>query len=314
MIQEQEVRFRSGKVELAGTIASPGPEGRFPAVLLIAGSGQVDRNENHKRIRLNALYDISQYLAENGFASLRYDKRGVGQSQGDYWTTGFYDRVEDAGAALDYLRRREDVLSQEVFLLGHSEGSLISARLAGTGTQVAGIVLLAGPAQSGEAVLKWQAVQVAKGIKGFSRWVIKLLRIDVLKSQQKYIEKIKRSKKDSIRIQLVSKIPAKWFREFTAYDPTEDLSRVAVPVLAITGSKDIQVDPADLQRMAEFVKAPFESHVIQDMTHMLRVETGEASISNYKAEIKRPIEPSLLDTIRDWLNRQTGSREAGGSE
>ncbi len=304
MVREQEISFKSDEIEFAGTIALPDGAGPFSAVLLIAGSGPVDRNENHKKIKLNAFYDISHYLADNGFASLRYDKRGVGKSGGDFWRTGFFDRVQDAAAALDYLKQRKDVLAEEVFLLGHSEGCLISVRLAGTGTRAAGIVLVAGPAQSGEAVLKWQAVQVSKGIKGLSRFVIKLLRIDVLKSQQKYIDKIKQSKKDSIRVQLVSKIPAKWLREFMAYNPAEDLSRVMLPVLAITGSKDIQVDPADLQRMAELVKAPFESHVIPDMTHMLRVEKGEASISNYKAEVRRPVEPSLLATIRDWLNRQ----------
>jgi fermentation-respiration switch protein FrsA (DUF1100 family) len=97
------------------------------------------------------------------------------------------------------------------------------------------------------------------------------------------------------------KINAKWLREFMAYDPAEDLQRVPVPVLAITGSKDIQVDPADLQVMAGLVKAPFEHHLIQGMTHVLRIEEGEPSISLYKKELKKPIEPKVLETVLRWL-------------
>jgi fermentation-respiration switch protein FrsA (DUF1100 family) len=77
-----------------------------------------------------------------------------------------------------------------------------------------------------------------------------------------------------------------------------------VPVLAITGSKDIQVDPADLEQMSQLVKAPFESHLIQGMTHLLRIEAGEASISRYKDEIKQPLAPELLESIFHWLQKR----------
>lgn len=169
---------------------------------------------------------------------------------------------------------------------------------------MAGIILVAGPAQSGEAVLKWQNLQVAKGLKGLNGWIIRTFHIDVAKAQQKQLDKIKRTKKDWFRYQFVVKMNAKWLREFMAYDPAADLSRLKVPVLAITGSKDIQVDPADLTRMERLVKAPFESHLIPDMTHLLRVETGEATISKYREEVKRPTEPQVMEIIRRWLEKQ----------
>jgi alpha-beta hydrolase superfamily lysophospholipase len=246
-MQEREVRFKSGEIELAGTVALPDGEGPFACVLLIPGSGQVDRNENHKKLHINIFYDISHFLAENGLASFRYDKRGVGESRGDHWTTGFYDGVQDVLAALDYLKQQTSIQPQNIFLLGHSEGAFIASRLAGRGAEVAGIVLIAGAAQSGEAVLKWQAIQVAKGLRGFNAWLIKLLRIDVSKSQQKAINKIKQSDKDWYRQKLFVRVNAKWFREFMAYDPAGDMPRITVPVLAVTGSKDIQVDAADLE-------------------------------------------------------------------
>jgi alpha-beta hydrolase superfamily lysophospholipase len=307
-MQEQDIRFRSSEIELAGTIALPDSQEPFPGVLFVAGSGQIDRNENSKKYKLNAFYDIFRYLAEHGIASLRYDKRGVGQSGGDYWQTGFHDRVRDASAALEYIRQQPNFQPEKIFVLGHSEGSLIAMRLAGSNADVAGIILLSGAAQSGEAVLKWQALQIAKGLTGINGWIVKTFRIDVSKAQQKTIDKIKRSKKPFFRQKLLVKIPVRWLREFMAYDPAEDLSRIMVPVLGITGSKDIQVDPADLERMAHLLNAPFEHHLISGMTHVLRVQEGDASISKYKEEIKRPVEPKLLELILHWIEDRIGEK------
>jgi pimeloyl-ACP methyl ester carboxylesterase len=128
------------------------------------------------------------------------------------------------------------------------------------------------------------------------------------KAQRKQIDKIKRSKKDWFRHQLLTKVNAKWLREFMAYNPAEDLSRITVPVLAITGSKDIQVDPADLEGMAHLVKAPFDCSLIPDMTHTLRVEEGDESISKYKEEIKKPVDPKVLEMVLHWLENQIDLR------
>lgn len=303
-MQEEEIKFKSNTIELAGTLTLPDTNGTFPAILLITGSGPVDRNENHKKMKINIFFEISHYLAQNGIASLRYDKRGVGKSEGDRWTAGFYDLVQDALAALQYLKQQKNIQPNKIFILGHSEGSMIATRLAGIGTEVAGIMLLSGTAQSGEDVLKWQAIQIVKGLKGFPAWIIKKFHIDVLKKQQKQIDKIKQSKKDCIRLQLVAKIPAKWFREFMAYNPAEDFPKITTPILAITGSKDIQVDPADLEKMANLIKSPFEYHVIENMTHTLRVEEGEASVKKYKEEIKKPVESELLELVLQWLKNR----------
>ncbi len=140
-------------------------------------------------------------------------------------------------------------------------------RVAAESPGVAGAVLLAGGARTGEEELRWQAGRVIETLTGFNAFLIKLLHIDALKSQGKQLEKIKRSTADSYRVQL-RKLNAKWMREFLAYDPAADLVRIKVPVLAITGAKDIQVDPANLERMAALLTAPFESHVVPDVTHL----------------------------------------------
>ena len=143
-----------------------------------------------------------------------------------------------------------------------------------------------------------------------NRLLIKLLRVNIVKAQQKQLDKMKRSTRDSYRVQLVAKLNAKWMREFINYDPAEDLARIEVPVLAITGSKDIQVDPADLKQMAGLVPGDFECAEIPNGTHLLRVEEGTPSISKYKKQVSQPMDPRILSMVTEWLKKQVDT--AGG--
>lgn len=309
-MNEREIDFVSAGLQLSGTLALPEGPGPFACVLMLPGSGEVDRDENHAKLRLNVLRELAEYLAARGIASLRYDKRGVGRSQGDYWRTGFYDHAADAEAALEFLRGLHEPAVGKLFLLGHSEGAYLSVRVAAESPDLAGIVLLAGGARTGEEELRWQARQVADSLTGFNAFLIRLLHIDVLKAQTKHFDKIKRSNQDFYRVQLVQKINVKWMREFLAYDPGPDLAKILVPFLAITGAKDIQVDPGNLEQMARLVTAPFESHVLPDVTHLLRSEPGRAGLATYKKQIKRPVDSRVLSLIAGWLERQS-HQEAG---
>jgi alpha-beta hydrolase superfamily lysophospholipase len=223
---EQEMNFQSNDIELSGTLTIPDTNKPCPVVLLIPGSGQIDRDDNHKKIHINLFRDLTNHLTDLGIGTFRYDKRGVGASQGDYWTTGLYDNVADALSALTYLKKQPGIDSELIFLLGHSEGAIISTKLAAEGADVTGIVLLGGTARSGEDVLKWQVLQVVKGLKGLNKWIIKLFRINVAKSHQKQLNKIKKSTKDTYRVQKIAKINAKWMREFIAYNPADDLPKI----------------------------------------------------------------------------------------
>ena len=142
---------------------------------------------------------------------------------------------------------------------------------------------------------------------GLNKAIIKLFRIDISKAHQKQLEKIKRSTKDWYRVQGIQKLNARWMREFLAYDPAEDLANISVPVLAMTGSLDIQVDPGDLKKMAELIKTDFEYHELSDVTHILRRQPGKATLSNYKEQIKKPMDPRILEITAAWLKKQLGN-------
>jgi len=298
-MESKELTFISNGHELAGTMLIPS-SAPVPAAVLIGGSGPIDRDSNMKRMKLNVMRDVADHLAQAGVASLRYDKRGVGASAGDYRSTGFHDNAADAIAAGEALRRQPEVDSNRVVAIGHSEGALIASELAAHHEGLAGAVLLAGAAQSGKEVLRWQGRQVARTLPTPVKWLLALLRKDFAEQQEARIVRLEASEGDVIRMQLM-RVNAKWFREFLAYDPAEALRLAKVPILAITGSKDIQVDPNDVARMAELVPTELSDDVPEDVTHLLRRQAGPASLKTYKKQAKRPVDRSLLETVTAWV-------------
>ena len=216
-MREIQMTFQSAGTTLAGTFVTPDGPGPFPAALLLAGSGPLDRDGNIKRMPLNVSRDLAGTLAAAGWASLRYDKRGIAASEGEYLSTGFFDELADAEAARDWLLGHESVSS--VVVIGHSAGASQAAELAGREPAVAGAILLAATAKTGEQTLRWQAGQMGdKIVPGPVKTVMRLFGTDVLKQQDGAIKKLKATTTDVARIQL-QKINAKWMREFIAYDP-----------------------------------------------------------------------------------------------
>ena len=299
-MRESAVTIPSGEYLLAASLATPPGDGPFPTALLLAGSGELDRDANHKKIRLNLSRDLAANLAEAGWASLRFDKRGVGASTGDYLSTGFFDERSDAEATLAWLRGQPE--TDVVVAVGHSAGSLMAAELAGREPGVEGAVLLATSAKTGEDALRWQTQQISDHVvPGFAKTFLKLFRTSVVKQQGKAVAKLKATTGDTARIQFV-KVNAKWMREFIAYDPVPALQRTKVPLLAVTGSKDIQVDPADLAVVAA-VAAHAETIELDDVDHILRTETAaHSNPRKYAKQAKQPIDPRVLDAVLSWLN------------
>lgn len=304
-----EISFRSSDLTLRGTLNASGSE-PGPAALLISGSGPIDRDSNTKRFSINVMSEVADKLAADGIASLRYDKRGVGESEGAFHATGFHDNVDDARAALDALRARPEVDAEQVVVIGHSEGAIVASMLAAD-AGLAGVALLAGPAHNGKEVLQWQAEQIVPTLPKPVKWLLKLLRQDVVRTQSKRLDRIESSTSDVVRIQFV-KINAKWFREFMAFEPADALRSASVPVLAITGAKDIQVDPTDVRLMEDAVPTEFEGHVVDDVTHLLRKDSGPATLRTYKKQARRPIDQGVLQLLADWVLARTCPADPDG--
>jgi len=300
-MNQSMVSFASGQTVLVGAFVVPGGPGSHPTVLLIAGSGPLDRDGNHKRLPLGLSRDLAGLLVAPGWASIRYDKRGVGESGGDYLSTGFFDELADAEAAYHWLGGRHDV--GPVVAVGHSAGSSMAAEMTG-GTQPGGRVLPASPARTGEATLRRQARRVNDHLLPAPvNAALEVFGTSVVKQQAKAIDRLKATTGDTVRINLV-KTNAKWMREFIAYDPVPALRRAKAPLLAITGSNDIHVDPGDLAITAEVAPEDTKALVVEDVDHILRHEPLPVSNPRrYRNQIEKPIDPRVVSALLDWLQR-----------
>jgi hypothetical protein len=295
--------------DLAATLTLPVGDGPFPAAVLVGGSGPIDRDSNAPRMPLGVMRDIAHALAEHGVASLRYDKRGVGGSRrrrdgspGDWREVGLFDNADDVTAAHVALAGRPEVDGDRVLLVGHSEGALLVARAAATSAgaqRPAGVVLLSPSVQRGDAVLRWQAKVIEPTLPRAVRAVLRVLRVDVVKKVAANHEKLRRTTTDTARIG-GRKINARWFREYLDHDPRGDLARLDMPVLAVTGAADLQVDPADLAEIERIVPGPVTTWTAPGLSHVLRRARGVGSLSDYKRQIREPVDAELLDRVTTW--------------
>ncbi|MFP3712587.1 alpha/beta hydrolase family protein [Puerhibacterium sp. TATVAM-FAB25] len=310
--------FPSGDIALAGTLTTPPGTGPFPAALLIPGSGPVDRDSNHKRMPLDITRQLAHALRDAGVATLRYDKRGVGASGGRWRAAGFGDNADDARAALAGLASRPEVDRSRIVIAGHSEGALLATIVAAGNDELAGVILLSGSATPGEELLRWQVRQIAPTLPTAVRILLRLLRTDLEQKVAKNHVKLKATTTDEAWVD-GAKLNARWHREFMAYDPRADLARISAPVLALTGSKDLQAKPADLEVIAELVPAPVEARLVPDVNHILRPQPGPATLRTYRTDLHGPVDPRVTAQIVGWLAELfarlagDGSRPAPGN-
>ena len=280
---------------LVGTLTLPAGPGPHPAVLLLHGSGRLDRDANTGRLRMEFGPPLAAALAKDGIATLRYDRRGVGATSGDWRATGFADNRRDAAAALRALAARPDIRADAIGVVGHSEGAVHAMSL-GAHPEVAAVVLLAGFARLGEDALRWQAGMIARDLPALVRPLLPALR--ALANRQ--LARIKATSTDVTRVAGVP-MNARWMRELLSHDPRPDLANIRVPVLAITGGKDVQVDPADLDEIRRLVPGEVEVHRIPDLTHLLRRDPGRPSTRSYPRLLRRPVDADLLAQVAGWL-------------
>lgn len=305
--REEKVTIE-GKYHLAGTLTIPEGSGPFPAVLIVAGSGEVDRDGNSKKGKLfpNIYKDLAEFISSLGFMTLRVDKRGVGESGGVFLETGMIDLVHDVLGSISFLENHPRV--GKIVLLGHSEGCILITA-ANARRPVDGLMFLSGAAESIEDALNRQRQLVidemlnTKGLKGR---LARLLKLDQkIENQAKRLtDKIMNSSDPVIKYQF-QKINAKWFREHFRYNVLEDLKKVTCPSLAITGSRDIQATPEKVHDLPNLVNGPAESYVIENMDHLLKEVLGEIPVTQavkvYKKNQDKPLHPELKKVLARWL-------------
>ncbi len=319
-------------VHLGATLTYPPSGKKYPAVILITGSGQQDRDENLFEHRPFAV--IADYLTRRGIAVLRVDDRGKGKSRGELRTATSADFAEDVLTSIRYLLRRSDIDSTKIGLIGHSEGGLIAPIVYTRWPHLAYIIMLAGPGAPGwEMLLRQQTDPVRRlGPTAYKTWYTLIKeKMDIL--NQNYgspdsvvLPKLKEAYSrwkgglssgmaDTLRVSQLSEAMygvregtelMPWMRYFSHTDPAIFLRQVKCPVLALDGGLDIQVDaerniPAIRQALSDGGNTRVTVFIFPGLNHLFQhAVTGD--IGEY-AVIEETMAPDALAMMGAWIGK-----------
>lgn len=319
---DAEVSFvnERARVKLAGTFSVPNGRGPFPAVLLIAAAGREDRDEvanGHK-----VFVVLADHLLRRGIAVLRYDKRGVGASTGDFREARFNDLLEDAACAFRYLRTRPEVDSRRVGAIGHSEGGTLAPAVASMEKSVAFVVAMAGSGLNGQFrlvnALGFQATEngasakQADNIRALVRRIFESVATtpdDVLANERMIgliAQSLEAQELTSLQAMAVRQtLSIRLVREALADDPLSYLRKVKVPVLALVGSLDRIIPAGPYVEAMEPVLASIPGsrvEVLPQLNHIF--QTAKTGSPREFGAIEETISPVALKRIGDWVQQQ----------
>jgi len=320
---EKEISFAAGseKGTLAGTLTLPQGDGPFPAAILVGGSGPNDRDETiagHKPFLL-----LADFLTRKGIAVLRYDKRGIAQSTGNFSGATIDDFTSDLQAAVAFAKSRKEVDAKRIGAIGHSEGGILAALAATRSSDLHWLVLLGTPATTGERTLLRQSELVSRAGGLSEEQIARSLQFD-----RKAYQAVK-EEKDLAALQrrlqtLVAQsglgesmppealqtqirlMTSPWFQQFLTFDPEPVLEQLTLPVLALSGDLDLQVDSVEnvpLLRQAYEASGNRDFTVIEieGVNHLFqKAQSGSPAL--YGA-IEETIAPEVLTAIGIWVTK-----------
>ena len=313
----EEVSFVNEKEgnTLTGTLTVPAGEGPFPAMVLVSGSGQQNRDEelmNHR-----PFWVIADYCARHGIAVLRYDDRGIGGSTGEVENATSMDFSYDAEAAFDFLRKQKHINASQVGILGHSEGGIINVMVSARRPEVAFLVSLAGPSVSGIEVLKEQQAAILRAsgmteeaVQFSSNTNARLYDIIEASNTREEADTLLRQLlkswgyNEELTEQTVGELIVPWMYYFLKYDPTEAIVKTNCPALLLNGSKDLQVLatqnlPAYERIIADHGKTNLTLRELPDLNHLFQhCDTGSP---NEYYTIDETISPEVLEIIVEFV-------------
>ena len=308
-------------ITLAGTLTLPEGDGPHPAVVLISGSGPQNRDSevfNHKLFLV-----LADHLTRNGIAVLRYDERGVGESGGSYSGATSEDLARDVAAALRFVKQQPGIRPDQTGLLGMSEGGMVAPMVHTRFEDAAFLVLMAGPSVPGADIIVEQSALIAEA-QGAPTSAVDSIRevqrrtMDALAAASDSATAAQRLRailseqgvpEDQIEPQ-IQQTTAPWFSYFIRHDPAPALRQVDVPVLALYGSNDLQVPPA---QNAEPMRAALESSPSDDAT--VRVLDGlnhifqpaDTGLPSRYAQIETTMAPEALQFVTEWIQAHTAA-------
>lgn len=323
----EDVRFESGPVRLAGTLTIPAGEGPFAAVLLISGSGLQDRDQTlfgHKPFLV-----LADHLSRAGIAVLRVDDAGAGQSEAHPSPPTLEDSAADANAGVDFLHA--DVRIGTAGLIGHSEGGVVAPMLASRRDDIGFVVLLAAPGVPGDELIRRQNERIYAALdfpadrrerllglldrlfailKSDASAAAAMPEVEAIVREQMQANGVPPAEQQDAQVSAAAaQALAPAMRGLLRHDPRPALTRTRVPVLALNGERDVQVDaeqnlPAIRAALADAENTDVETHRLPGLNHLF--QTAASGLPNEYGALEETMAPAVLDGIRDWILARTG--------
>ncbi|MGE4070823.1 MAG: alpha/beta hydrolase family protein [Lysobacterales bacterium] len=322
-IETVTIEHPAAQCALAGTLTLPVAGAIRALILLITGSGAMDRDQTvfeHK-----PFWVLADFLSRAGYGVLRLDDRGVGASSGDRATLTLDDELADMAIALDYLRARADLAELPLGLIGHSMGALTAMRLAAQRVEVNFMVSMAGPAQPLGPVFAERECQAlaaagmpADAITRHRAFTLALyqqlqsLALDEPITAAQIEAQAQRTgapRTATVQRQAdwIARFNLPWFRSALTLDPADALTRIRCPFLAIGGSLDTQVpSQSSLSAMNAWLSRrqhpDFQTIELSGLNHLFQT-CSSGGVEEYAA-IEETFAPAAMSVVRDWLDQR----------
>jgi pimeloyl-ACP methyl ester carboxylesterase len=328
----ETVSFKSsdGKITFAGTLTFPNGSKAVPAVVIVSGTGQQDRDGNMAGHPIFA--QIAAHLSANGIAVLRLDDRGTGKTTGVYETATTGDFADDALDAVQFLKGIKEINSHRIGLLGHSEGGAAAAIAAARSKDVAFLVSIAGLAMSGYESLIRQNEDLVNGSQlsevdkkrsnEINRMMFKMaFKYAASDSLENVLNKTYADWKvkddayfktlniqfDHFRFPIYSYVriaTGPWYRYFVRYDAPATLRKVHLPILALNGDKDLMVNGEEnLANWKNFSAAggnrKVKTVLLSGLNHLF-LPCQTCTLAEYRT-INVEFSGQALDIITSWI-------------
>ena len=303
---DETVRVAAKGFSLAASVTTPvdrePPEEGWPAVLLVPGTGLVDRDENIDGVPIFG--QLASRLADAGYLVMRYDKRGVGQSGGRPEAADLEVYADDVRTMIKYLDRRDDVDDKRLVVLGHDEGGWIALQAAARERDIDAVVLLAVPGTPGaEFVLEQQQNRLAR------MQTTDAERQRQIALQTQIVEAaLGEGSWDNVPENLRRRADTPWFRSFLEFEPAEVVTRARQPVLIAHGEVDERVPVAHADRLAAVAEtrrrkeSTVEVAKLPGVNHLL-LASDPGAVSNYAQLFDQQVAPEVIEVLDDWLSR-----------
>ena len=288
--QEEEITLKTKTGDIKGSLLVPSNSEKASVVLIISGSGPTDRNGNNPNMTNNSLMMLANELKKNGIASLRFDKRGIGESTSSGMQESdlrFENYVNDVKGWVDLLK--ESNKFSKIIVLGHSEGSLIGM-IASQKAEVEKFISVAGAGNSAGDIIREQ---------------LKAQPAVVLNQSLPIIEKLENGEREENVPQMlyalfrpsVQPYMISWFK----YDPQIEIAKLNKPVLIVQGTTDIQVSVLDADKLAS-ANNKAQKQIIEGMNHILKEAEMDRlkNIQTYSMP-DLPLKKTLIEIIVKFI-------------